>query len=213
MRILIIPFLVINLFADFKSETTPAVYHDFGVQGKEYKILEKNILEEINYEVKNFKLDPVETKKTVEKEIIARSTGESSLPLCMKDLSLKPVIDYGKFPEDVYNPAGRLIFKKGDPVKSELKAGQELDLCFVDGRNDIVLYNQINYMHKIKPNCTILVSGKSVVPLRKKFEDFNIYPTSKIYEERFGVKCYPAILHFEKDTKEAKYMSYEHFKN
>lgn len=213
MKILAIPFLVINLFADFKSETTPAIYHDFGIQGKEYKILEKNILDEINYEVKNFKMDPVETKKIVESEIVARSTGKSSLPLCMKDLNLKPVIDYGKFPENVFNPAGRLIFKKGDPIKSELKAGQELDLCFVDGRNDIVLYNQINYMSKLKPDCTFLVSGKSVVPLRLKFENLKIYPTSKVYEDRFSVKCYPSLLHFEKDIKQTHYMSYEQFKN
>lgn len=213
MKIILISLLAVNLFADFKTETTPAVYHDFGVHGKEYKILEKDLLEEIEDGVKNFKIDPKETEKAIKVQIKERSTGISTLPLCIKDSKLKPEFDYGTVPEDIYNPLGRKILSKGQKIKSEIKGGRFLDLCFVDGRNKIVLSNQIKYMKKTNPGCTFLVSGTSVVPLRELFPDDRIYPTNKSQEDRFGVKCYPAILHMEKDTKQFTYMSYDRFKN
>jgi hypothetical protein len=213
MKLLLIPFLAIQLFADFKSETTPSVYHDFGVYGKEYKIIEKDILEEINTEVKNYAINSDETEKIIKAQIEERSTGLSKLPLCAKDSQLKPEIDYGIVPEDVYNPVGRKILNKGDKIKSEIKNGQSLDLCFVDARNKIVLSNQINSMIKTNPNCIFLVAGKSVIPIRKDFPDYKIFPTSKMQEDRFGIKCYPAVIHMEKDTKQINYMSYDKFKN
>jgi hypothetical protein len=214
MKISILAILLSStaVFATMASETSPAIYTDFGIQGKQYDIKEENIMDMIKTNVKAFKSD-INVQKTIESELLIRSTGKTSLPLCLKDFNKAPEPDYFSVPEDVLNPVGRKVLSKGELIKSKLKSMQILDLCFVDGRNKIVLDNQIISMLKTNPKCTFMVSDESVLDVRKRFENINIFPTSEQYEKRFGVKCYPTIIHMEEDTKQIKQISYEKYKN
>ncbi len=202
------------LNANSLSELTkPGEFIDLGTHGKEYKILENDILEEINRETKKFSFDSKEVQNTVQKQVIEAAFETTEKPLCVKDNYLKPEIDYAFIPEDIYNPVGRKIYSKGDKIKAPLKAGQILDLCFIDSRIMEVGKNQINTFIKKYPTCTFLVANKNVLALRQSYPDLKIYPTNKSQENRFGVDCYPAVVHMENETKEIFYHSYDKFKN
>lgn len=214
-RILFISALIaIGLNAQSLNDITkPGDYNDLGTSGKEYKILEKDILVEINSAAKAFSFDSKEVQETVQKQVMEAAFETTTKPLCIKDKYIKPEIDYSSIPEDIYNPVGRKIYSKGDKVKSPIKAGQSLDLCFIDSRIIEVGKNQINTFSKQYPDCTFLVANKNVLALRKSYPEFKIFPTSKGQEDRFNVECYPAVIHMEKDTRETFYHSYDKFKN
>ncbi len=206
--------IAIALQAESLNEITkPGEYKDLGTSGKEYKILENDILVEINTAAKNFKFDKKEVNDIVQKQVMEAAYKTTDKPLCVKDKYIKPEIDYSTIPEDIYNPVGRKIYSKGEKIKSPIKAGKSLDLCFVDSRILEVGKNQINTFSKQYPECTFLVANKNVLALRNIYPDLKIYPTTKGQEDRFNVECYPAVIHMEKDTRETYFHSYDKFKN
>lgn len=216
MNRILLSLLSLNLFlsANTLNELTkPGEFIDFGIHGKEYKILENDILEEIKTEAKKFSFDSKEVQDIVQKQVIEAAFETTTKPLCVKDIHKKPEIDYAFIPEDIYNPVGRKIYSKGEKIKAPLKAGQELDLCFIDSRIIEVGKNQINTFVKQYPNCNFLVANKNVLSLRQIYPELKIFPTNKSQEDRFNVDCYPAVIHMEKETKETFYHSYDKFKN
>lgn len=216
MNKIFLSLLSLNLILSANSLnelTTPGEFIDFGTHGKEYRILENDILEEINRETKKFAFDSNEVKDIVQKQVIEAAFESTTKPLCVKDTYKKPEIDYAFIPEDIYNPVGRKIYSKGDKIKAPLKAGQVLDLCFIDSRIIEVGKNQINTFIKQYPNCNFLVANKNVLSLRQVYPELKIFPTNKSQEDRFNVECYPAVVHMENETKETFYHSYDKFKN
>lgn len=205
--------LLLNAANTLNELTTPTEYIDLGTHGKEYKILENDILVEIETEAKKFSFNSKEVQDTVKKQVIEAAFETTEKPLCVKDIHKMPEIDYASIPENIYNPVGRKIYSKGDKIKAPLKGGQILDLCFIDSRIIEVGKNQINSFIKTNPECTFLVANKNVLSLREIYPSLKIFPTSKSQEDRFNVDCYPAIIHMENDTKETFYHSYDKFKN
>lgn len=203
----------ISFSATLEELTTPGEYVDFGSFGKEYQIKEKNIMKEIEEKAKAFSFDSKEVQDTIKKQVVEAAFEKTDKPLCLKDKKMAPEIDYATISEDIYNPLGRLIYSKGQKIKAPIKAGQKLDLCFVDSRILPVGQNQINTFLKEYPECTFLVANKNVLLLRKIYPDLKIFPTSQVQEDRFGVECYPATIHMEGETKEITYHSYDKFKN
>jgi len=211
---LLIVLTTLTLGAQSLSEITkPSPYKDFGKYGKTFPILEKDIEEEIEKQVKNFKYDSSNIQEKITEQVKESAYESTSLSLCLKDNYQKPVIDYATLPEDVINPFGRKIYSKGEKIESNIPSGRELNLCFIDARNMISASNQINFLKKKKEDCLFIVANKNVLALREKFPEEKIFPTSKSQEERFNLKCYPALLHMEKNTIEKNYYSYEQFKN
>lgn len=191
----------------------PAPYEDFGVHGREYKIMEENILHTIMKKAKNFSLDSKDIEKKVKDQVAEAATESTTLPLCLKTVRNPSITDYSTVREDIHNPLGRLIYKKGQKVRSMIKAGKRLDLCFIDSRNDIAGANQITNLSKENPTCIFLVANKDVRELRKKFPKKEIFPTSISQEQRFEVPCYPTVVNMEKDQRKNTSYSYDQFKN
>ena len=174
-------------------------YIDFGIAGKLYDIKEENFF--VFYEKEKTKLKKYLSKqyikKKIEETIKKDSYYKSNKPLCLRDFTVGPVIDYIKAPIDIINPLGRIIIKKGEKIPSKIPNGKTLDLCFVDGKgNKITTINQINYFKNKVPNCIFLVSNYNIMELRKKFPFLNIYASSIMQEKRFSIKCYPVHIQF-----------------
>lgn len=201
------------LFIASNSLADNLTYKDFGTFGKTYPILEENFFDFIKREAKKIKIDKKDIEKIVVEQVKNAAYETTTLPLCQKDLTEPRSIDYYTVKTDIKNPFGRVIYAKGQKIESKIKNGRSLDLCFIDGRNDIVTSNQINFFKKRVNNCLFIVSNKNTLKLRKKFPDTEIYPTSKMQEDRFSLGCYPAHFHFKGKYIDKKYFSYEQFKN
>ena len=198
-------------FAGIEEETTPSDYVDLGIQGRLYEIKEKDILFQIEQTAKNFKIDEKQIRKDIEDQVAAAAKKTTKLPLCDKDVKEEAQTDFYIVPTDIINPMGRLIVKKGDKMRSKLPQGAELNLCFIDARNQISGENQIKSFAKNNPKCLFLVANADVRDLREKFPNLDIYPTSEMQETRFGLKCFPSKLHMEGDQKQFTYYDYESF--
>ena len=198
-------------YAGIVEETTPKNYVDLGVKGRLYEIQEQDILFQIKETAKNFKIDQNETRKQIEEQVAKAANRTTKLPLCDKDEFLEPEVDLYTIPTDIINPAGRMLARKGDKMKSKLPEGVELTLCFVYARNEISGDNQIKSFAKNNPKCLFLIANADVRGLREKYPDLTIFPTSEMQESRFGVKCFPSKVHFESDTKQLSYFSYDSF--
>lgn len=210
--LLTLPLLFISLnAASIEELTKPGNYTDLGIQGKLYEIKEKDILFQIEQTAKNFKIDKKQFRKDLEKQVAKLAKRTTKLPLCEKDKIEEAQVDLYTVPTDIINPAGRIIARKGDKMKSKLPSGAEFDICFIDARNSVSGENQIKSFAKNNPRCLFLIANADVRDLRDKFPELKIYPTSEMQENRFGLKCFPAKAHFEKDTKQFSYYNYESF--
>lgn len=209
--LLIVCILTSFAFAEIEEETAPTNYVDLGIHGKLYDIKENDILFQIEQTAKNFKIDQDQIKKDIEAQVAAAANKTTKLPLCDKDEKEPAQTDFYTVPMDIINPMGRLIVKKGDRMRSKLPQGAELNLCFIDARNQISGENQIKSFAKNNPKCLFLVANADVRDLREKFPNLDIYPTSEMQETRFGLKCFPSKLHMEGDQKQFTYYNYESF--
>lgn len=210
MKFLLITLLIcVNVFA----------YKDFGTEGHLYEIKEKDIMKEIEKEVKDYqaKMNPDEMKRQIEREINKQAFYSSKLPLCEKD-STEKMPNYQYYQQDIINPAGRVIKKAGDSFI--YRSPKQWNVCFINAKNKIEMINQINYYDKLvkeisggNEECVYMISDRNVLELNKEFEPRSFYPSTEAYEKRFGVKCYPAMIHIEDDMKYNYEMSMEHFKH
>jgi hypothetical protein len=186
-------------------------YNDFGVYGKLYPIIEEPFMEILNKKMNDYKLSKNSINEEIVNQIKMSAFESTNKPLCKDNEILPSETDYQIIKMDIFNPFGRLIYKKGDKIKSEIKGGKKLNLCFINFKNEISGKNQISKFKN--KDCMFIVANKNVLSLRKDYPNLKIYPTSKEQENRFNVKCYPAIIHMEKDQIQKNYFSYEQFKN
>jgi len=213
LNLLLISSIFANSYSLLKETSPDKSYKDFGVFGKTYPILETPFMDILKKRMEEYKLSQKNIKDQVMNQIKMAAFESTELPLCKDYSKEKPKEDFITIQMDIINPFGRVIYKKGDKIKSEIKNGKILDLCFIDYRNKIVGKNQINELKKIYPDCMYIVANKNVLSIRKDFPNLDIYPTSKGQEDRFGIKCYPSVVHMEKDTIQKTYYPYEQFKN
>jgi len=204
----------LNYNDSLRTEAVPSAYYDFGVCGKEYEITEPDMYEIIMKGVEEFnsKENIEKIKKEVKEIVSKKAIFISNKKYCSDNYSSDWYNDYYEYPEDIYNPFGRIIHKKGElaltpPIPSEK------NICFVDGKNKISLINQIKYLKKVtNNNCIFSVSNSDVRKLWKDFPGTDFYPGSKKIFQRFNVKCVPSILHMKESKIQNEYFSIEQFK-
>ena len=199
-------FILLTLStAIFASQ--PKEYIDLGTEGHVYKITEKSFMKDIEEAVAETQkeFDQGKVKKEVIKQIRSQATGHTNLPLCQES---RKRAEYNYIPilQDIYNPAGRLIRKKGDKVL--VNNDIPFDICFISGNNKEEIDNQIKFYDKItkklsgkNSECIYMVSNRNVLQLDKKYYPRMFYPTGKGYEETFNVSCYPTLIHLENDKR------------
>jgi len=182
-------------------------YIDLGVEGHLYPIVEHSFLEDLNEGVKEFQktFTPEKVKKEVIKQIRQQATGHTKLPLCQES-NKRAEYNYIPILSDIYNPAGRLVKKKGEKVL--VNNDIPFDICFISGDNIKEVENQIKFYDKVtkklsgkQSECIYLVSNRNVLQLDKKYYPRMFYPTGKGYEDSFNVSCYPTMIHLENDKR------------
>lgn len=183
---------------------------DFGVHGELYDIKEKDFFEEVKEGVKN--IDVEEVRASVKKEVMKQAKKKTSLPYCQED-NERTELDYVVLKENIYNPSGRLYKKKGTKVFAPLS--EAFDVCFVDGSNDVMLKNQIDYFDKkTDKKCVYMVSDKNIIDLWKTYPNRanDFYPTGASFEKRFNVSCYPTRVHMINNDRTLYEKGLERFK-
>jgi len=201
MRIYLLLILSINLI--YGAATEKIKIKDFGIDGHMYDIVEENMMQTIRDKADNFQITKEKMRAILKREMKKQSVGTTELPFGKekKEYSEK---NYQILNQDVVNPLGRVIKKKGDKVL--LNTPKSLDICFIDGADPVLLKNQIKYFDKLvtKTNglrCVYMVSNKSVLDLNKEYYPRLFYPSKSIYEQRFMIKSIPTYIHIEKDRK------------
>ena len=222
MKILITTFsLVIStiLFAENslmpKKIAKPTNYVDFGVQGKEYEIKEEDFYKTIIEGAKNIKLDKNKLKLDLEKEVNRLAHFKTKVPYCKDSVVFDSKTEYYTFQGDYFNPMGRVIYKKGDRIKTPpLPDGITKELCFIEGSNKISLANQITFFNKeTNDSCLFLVSNANIVDLRNKYQGYQFFPAADMFFDRYDISCLPAKVHFEKSNFQKTNYSIEEFKD
>jgi len=196
------------------SQFKPDIYADFGVEGKQYEIVEDDIYKAILTAAQQFEkdLNTTEVKNMVKDQIKERATFNTSLSNCKKTTSTNWEDDYFTFTHDYYNPFGRLVFKKGDKHLAPPVPG-ERHVCFIDGTIKLIANNQIDFFKKQDPNCVFLISNRNVMDFYDKYPKLEIYPASQGFFDRFGIKCIPAMLDFKDVQKRIRYFNIGNFKS
>jgi hypothetical protein len=144
---------------------------DFGVQGKQFPIIEENGIDFIKRRIKEI------DKDALNKEYM---NGLSKLEFSNLVLPTSK-IDSNKTVEDIYlskwditDPVTlKVLYAKGEQIPTKMKKGERLEFCFIDGSLKKEITNQI--ISIFGANCIYFVNKINVF----KFE--NIY----------NVKAYP----------------------
>lgn len=166
---------------------------DFGKQGFEYEIKERNFLLDIEEGIKEISEEGVQAE--LKKQFYIQATGEKNLLNC-EEQKITKEFDYTVLPDDIYTPTGRLYQKKGTKISSYIAT--PMDICFVDGTTMERLKKQVEFFDKeTGGKCTYMVSNANIMEVYKKFpgRDREMFPSKKIYEERFNLKCNPTRVH------------------
>lgn len=193
----------INLLLILSANLLFAEAVNLGVSGNLYEIPEENFKITIEKAVDELDLNETKIKETVLNGVKEQAFGTTNLPFGKK-VEAYESDNYQIIGKDIFNPLGRLIYKKGDKVL--MKTYSPLDLCFVDGSNLVSLKNQIEYFDKVvkkKSNteCTYMVSNRSVLELNKEYYPRLFYPARPAYERRFLIKSIPSYVHIEGSKK------------
>lgn len=198
-----------------RVEAKPAQFIDFGVEGKLYDITEPDMYKIIISAAKEWqkKYDKEKMKKIIEEQVNERATFiDKDIHLCKNTATGDWKNDYFSFRQDFYNPLGRKVFKKGQKILAPSLPNLK-QVCFIDAGIFAEGVNQIEYFQKLtNGKCLFLVSNRNVRELREKFPTYEIYPSSKQMEKRFGVKCVPAVVNMLGVKIKNDYYSIEKFK-
>ena len=174
-----------------------AKYVDLGTYGKTYKINEPDFIMEMKTESKKFlnSISISKIKEKIKESVEEQSITNSSLPYS-KGLTFHRYLNIYTLKQNIYNPLGRLIYKKG--AKLTINNPVTMYTCFIAGnipelKNEVVFFDKL--VNGLSPNarCLYFVSGISVLKLGKIIDTHTFYPTQKIYESRLKIKSYPTL--------------------
>lgn len=194
----------------FCGQIEPGEYVDLGVEGHLYDIVEEDFHLKLLKEVKESGFMDIDHSERIKEEIQSRAIFNSQLGLCSNDKTTEE-IDYATVPEDIYNPLGRLIYKKGTKLESTLKTGQEFSVFFIDGRNAENVKNQIKFLKSEYKNSFFVVNSKNTLDLQKEYPNEEFFPSSYGQEGRFKINCYPTRLDFVGNKVKKSEFSYDRF--
>lgn len=185
-------------------------YTDLGSGGKSYEIIENDFFDDVKKGIKELKIE--EIQEEVKKEVYKQAKGEDNLAYC-KDYKEETEEDYMILKDNIYSPSGMLFQEKGTKMYTSID--KPLDLCFIDGTNEIMLKNQVEYFDKItNKKCIYSVSNKNILEVYKLYPERSeqFFPSKKGFEDRFDVKCKPTHIHLIKNDRIKKEHGIDKFK-
>lgn len=163
-------------------------YVDLGVQGKTYEIKEKNIKTLLIDGVR--KLDKEDLKKRYLRSIDKAFNAKVSLPTSLEDKTLT-YIDEVVVGYDVPDPAnpGRILYHKGERIKSALPDGAVLNMCFIDAANIDIAKEAVEEFGR----CDYLIANRDIRKVNFTGDNL-VFPMGMAYVHRFNIDKLPVKL-------------------
>jgi len=180
--------------------TLLSAVENLGTNGSTYSIKEPNFQIEMSAGITKLQNSKEFSKEGIKKKIVekinAQSRFDSSLPLCQETRTRK-LLNNVSVPEDIHNPAGRLVYRKGDLVL--VKNPVEVSMAFLSATNPYLLIKNMNEFKTFSKNTmpggkTALITGADIRNLKSKELLSFIYPSSREMEKAFNVRCYPTFV-------------------
>ena len=165
---------------------------DFGIQGRQYPILEENGIDFIKRRIKE--IDKKKIENTLKEEVYKLAKSSVVIPTSYSDTNVtKKDVYLAKW--DIVDPITKeLLYAKGEPIPTDMQKGKQLELCFIDGHlQKAVLENIITTFGR---KCTYFVNNKDVFEFEKEF-NVSAYPMggqNLAYLNRYEVKVLPTKI-------------------
>lgn len=165
---------------------------DFGVQGKQYPIIEENGIDFIKRRTKEIDKKKLETE--LEEKIRKLAVSKVQMPDSKADTNTtEDDIYLAKW--DIRDPvAGEIAYTKGARLPTKMQKSERLELCFVDGHLKKAVVDKI--IADFGKKCTYFVNNKNIFDFQKEY-GVRAYPMggqNLEYIERYGVKVLPTKI-------------------
>ena len=169
---------------------------DLGTIGTVHKIVEKDMLEEINRKLKKMKKNGEISKFNSEmKEKImyaVKNIRGSDIPRATQYRATEIVPTY-KVKKDILDEKGKVLFKKGTTVNSlELRSLSKM-ICFFDGTDKDQVSWVLKYCASNPINKLVMVKGK-YIKLMKKIKRRVYFDQKSYLVKRLKIEALPATL-------------------
>ncbi|WP_294961521.1 hypothetical protein [Sulfurimonas sp.] len=179
-------FLIIVFIVNLNAEIV-----DFGVQGKQFKIVEENGNELIQKELK--KLDYKKIDKDINDSIEKLKTSMYKIKASAVD-SIETTKDLYKAKWDIKDVDGSVLYTKGDYIPTTLSKGVQLELCFVDGS---LLKGVVDEIVKTFGNkCKYFINKKNIDLFAKEYgvETYPLGGQNVPYLTRYKIESLPTKI-------------------
>jgi len=175
---------------------------DFGIQGKQYSIIEENGIDFIKRRTKEINKQKLETE--LEEKI--KKLAVSHVQISSSNADTNTTAD------DIYlakwnirDPISReIVYAKGSQIPTKMQKGERLELCFVDGHLKKGIIDKI--IADFGKKCTYFVNKKNVFDFQKEY-DVQAYPMGGQnieYIERYNVEVLPTKITRYLDKKNTR---------
>lgn len=165
---------------------------DFGVQGKQYPIIEENGIDFIKRRTKE--IDKKKLELELEEKIKKLSVSNVQIPNSNADVNITSDDIYlAKW--DIRDPiSGNVVYNKGSQIPTKMQKGERLELCFVDGHLNKAVINKI--IADFGKKCTYFVNKKNVFDFQKEYgvKSYPMGGQNLEYIERYNVKVLPTKI-------------------
>jgi hypothetical protein len=180
---------------------------DFGIQGKQYPIIEENGIDFIKRRTQEIDKRGLELK--LEEEVKKLATSRVKLPISKADTNTT-VDDIYLAKWDIRDPITQeIIYAKGTRIPTTMQKGAQMELCFIDGGLNSKIVNKI--ITDFGTKCTYFVNNIDVFEFQKKY-GVDAYPMggqNMAYINRYKVKVLPTKITRFLDKKLVKTLDIE----
>jgi hypothetical protein len=143
---------------------------DFGVQGKQYEIVEINGNKLIKDAIAA--LDVKKIEKELEQSFVNSATSNVKIKVSYSDENIT-TLDVYKAKWDIRDVDGSMLYRTGEPIPTALPFGVKIVLCFVDGSLQKKIVDKI--VASYGKRCKYFVNKVDV----------------RLFSKEYGVEAYP----------------------
>ena len=169
-------------------------YMDLGEHGGLYQIKEPDMMKKIKQYVSEINTTKVKSDVRKSVESAATFVNREIEFKCKQEWHTKK-IDAQYAPETVYDVDGSVMLHKGDPLPVALPKGVRREYCVVDGSDEELLDQQMEFFQNESANCSYLVIDYSVTDFKERYSIKTAFPYTPTFGTRFEMECYPSKMH------------------
>ena len=161
---------------------------DFGIQGAQYTIVEKNGNELIQEKIRDLNYTAIE--ESLHKEALSLFTSRQNIPKSFID-NVETKEDLVRARWNILDFDGNILYEKGEYIPSILPSGAKLEICFIDASLDEKIVDRI--IKDFGRECIYMVNNINSYKFSKEYDlqAFPIGGQNNIYLERFNINILP----------------------